>query len=93
MKIGFNPQINQQTKNTNFKSNITFDIGGSQREGSCKIYYASTPKDEEFYREHTTVNTLGKRMFADSDDDGAGEGGTFPDEGTNAFGGEDDSDE
>ena len=68
MKIGFNPQINQQTKNTNFKSNITFDIGGSQREGSCKIYYASTPKDEEFYREHTTVNTLGKRMFADSDD-------------------------
>lgn len=30
---------------------------------------------------------------ADSDDDGAGEGGTFPDEGTNAFGGEDDSDE
>lgn len=67
MKIAFNPQI-RQNKNTNFKSNITFDIGGSQREGSCKIYYASTPKDEEIYKEHTTVNTLGKKMFTDSDD-------------------------
>lgn len=30
---------------------------------------------------------------ADGDDDGAAEGGTFPDDGTNSFGGEDDSDE
>ena len=33
-------------KNIGFKSNLTFDLGGSQREGSCKIYYASTPNDE-----------------------------------------------
>ena len=37
-------------KNQTFRSNITFDIGGSQREGSCKIYYASTPKDEAFFK-------------------------------------------
>ncbi len=30
---------------------------------------------------------------ADADDDGAGEGNTFPDDGTNSFGGDDDSDE
>ena len=29
----------------------------------------------------------------DADDDGGAEGGTFPDEGTNSFGGDDDSDE
>ncbi len=55
-------------KNMNFKSNITFDIGGSQREGSCKIYYASTPKDELLYRENTTVNDLGKSQFQSSDE-------------------------
>ena len=55
-------------KNQTFRSNITFDIGGSQREGSCKIYYASTPKDEAFYRENTTVNDLGKSKFQNSED-------------------------
>ena len=30
---------------------------------------------------------------ADGDDDAGGEGGTFPDDGTNSFGGDDDSDE
>ena len=48
---------------SNFRSNITFDIGGSQREGSCKIYYASTPTDEVFYKEKTTVNDLGKNSL------------------------------
>lgn len=66
-------QVNMRTqsftpKNQTFKSNITFDIGGSQREGSCKIYYASTPKDEAFYRENTTVNDLGKSKFQNSED-------------------------
>lgn len=63
-----NPINHNQINNRTFKSNITFDIGGSQREGSCKIYYASTPKDEEIHREHTTVNTLGRRSFTDADD-------------------------
>lgn len=52
----------------NFKSNITFDIGGSQREGSCKIYYATTKEDDEIYTAKTTVNVLGKSQFEDSDD-------------------------
>ncbi len=67
MRINFTPQ-NLVRKNINFKSNITFDIGGSQREGSCKIYYASTPKDEVFYTENTTVNDLGKSQFQSSDE-------------------------
>jgi len=69
MKVSFNPiQQNQKRFNNTFKSNITFDIGGSQREGSCKIYYATTATDEEIHREHTTVNALGKRSFQDSED-------------------------
>jgi len=51
-----------------FKSNITFDIGGSQREGSCKIYYATSDSDEKIYGAQTTVNDLGKYRFQDSDD-------------------------
>ena len=66
MRISNIPSCN--AANTSFKSNITFDLGGSQREGSCKIYYASTPKDEQFHRENTTVNDLGKSKFADADD-------------------------
>lgn len=54
--------------NIGFKSNITFDLGGSQREGSCKIYYATTPKDETIYTENTTINNLGKNKFIDGDD-------------------------
>ena len=57
-----------QTRMSNFRSNITFDIGGSQREGSCKIYYASTPTDEVFYKEKTTVNDLGKKQFENAED-------------------------
>lgn len=60
--------ISQTQLNKAFKSNITFDIGGSQREGSCKIYYATTATDEEIHKEHTTVNALGKRSFQDSED-------------------------
>lgn len=53
---------------TKFRSNITFDLGGSQREGSCKIYYASTPDDKPIYRENTTINDLGKNKFNDGND-------------------------
>ena len=67
MKINFNPSLYMAAKPA-FKSNITFDIGGSQREGSCKIYYASTPKDELIYKENTTVNDLGNSKFKNSDD-------------------------
>ena len=49
MKVNLNLPSYTAAK-PNFKSNITFDIGGSQREGSCKIYYASTPKDELIYK-------------------------------------------
>ena len=65
-------QINPITCNSshrqNFKSNITFDIGGSQREGSCKIYYSTTETDEEIFKQQTTVNKLGKTKFKDGDD-------------------------
>ncbi len=60
--------FNRYNKTPNFKSNITFDLGGSQREGSCKIYYASTPDDKTIYRENTTINDLGKSKFDDGDD-------------------------
>lgn len=63
MKVNFIPFNQQQKYNQSFKSNITIDIGGSQREGSCKVYYASTSKDEEFYSEQKTVNDLGKDRF------------------------------
>ncbi|MBP3820704.1 hypothetical protein J6G99_03565 [bacterium] len=53
---------------TSFKSNITFDIGGSQREGSCKIYYATSSDDTPLHKENTTVNDLGKTKFEDSYD-------------------------
>lgn len=65
MKVALNPV---KSNVPNFKSNITFDIGGSQREGSCKIYYASTPCDEVFFKERTTVNDLGKSKFENADD-------------------------
>lgn len=65
MKVSLNPIRNTAP---NFKSNITFDIGGSQREGSCKIFYASTPTDEVFFKERTTVNDLGKSRFENADD-------------------------
>ena len=58
---------NNQTQ-TSFKSNVTFDIGGSQREGSCKIYYATSEKDDVIYTTKTTVNVLGKTKFENSED-------------------------
>lgn len=67
MKVNFST-ISQQPLRRTFKSNITIDIGGSQREGSCKVYYASTGKDEEFYSEHKTVNDLGKDRFENDKD-------------------------
>lgn len=51
-----------------FKSDIIFDIGGSQREGSCKIYYSTSETNEELFRDNTTVNQLGKKTFQDSSD-------------------------
>lgn len=68
MKIQFNTNYAQQKIKPNFKSNITFDIGGSQREGSCKIRYSSTPDDVEFAKKHTTVNNIGYLTFEDPDD-------------------------
>ena len=59
--------INKIQPNMNFKSNVTFDIGGSQSEGSCKIYYSSS-KNEDLYKERTTVNDLGKTKFESNDD-------------------------
>ena len=72
MLINFTPQIakpilNKQN-NPSFKSNITFDIGGSQREGSCKIYYSTSEDDIPLHQESTTVNDLGKTKFVDSSD-------------------------
>ncbi len=52
----------------NFKSNITFDIGGSQREGSCKIRYSTSKEDDKIYTASTTVNNLGQTTFEDSED-------------------------
>ena len=56
------------SKQMSFKSNVTFDIGGSQREGSCKIYYATSEKDDVIYTTKTTVNVLGKTRFENSND-------------------------
>lgn len=64
----FTNNITPYNKRPSFKSNITFDIGGSQREGSCKIYYATTNGDRPLHRESTTVNDLGKSKFLDSSD-------------------------
>ncbi len=60
--------ITQYCQNTSFKSNITFDIGGSQREGSCKIYYATSKDDKQIYTAKTTVNTIGKNQFENNKD-------------------------
>lgn len=46
--------------NPAFKSDIIFDIGGSQREGSCKIYYATSENSETLKKENTTVINLVK---------------------------------
>ena len=51
-----------------FKSDIIFDIGGSQREGSCKIYYSTTKTNDQLFKKDTTVNQLGKKTFVDSSD-------------------------
>ena len=53
--------------NTPFRSNITFDIGGSQREGSCKIYYA-TGDDTPIFMKNTTVNEIGVTKFNGPED-------------------------
>jgi len=66
MKISSIKQYTNTLKG--FKSNITFDIGGSQREGSCKIYYATSDDDQKIYSAKTTVNELGQTRFKDSND-------------------------
>ena len=71
MQVSLTPNFNNNYRTQSkpsFKSNITFDIGGSQREGSCKIYYASTVDDTPLHTESTTVNDLGKNKFIDSSD-------------------------
>ena len=60
--------VTQNLYRPNFKSNMTIDIGGSQREGSCKIYYATTKGDEKIYTQNTTVNPRGVKFFEDSED-------------------------
>ena len=64
MKINSIAQFYQPS----FKSNITFDIGGSQREGSCKISYTTSDNSAKIYEAKTTVNSLGKKQFVDSND-------------------------
>lgn len=64
MKINSINRFNQPA----FKSNITFDIGGSQREGSCKISYTTSDNSSKIYEAKTTVNSLGKKQFVDSED-------------------------
>lgn len=54
--------------NTSFKSNVIVDIGGSQREGSCKMRYETTEDTQPILTEDTTVNDLGKSRFVDSSD-------------------------
>ena len=64
-------------------------IDAEGNEKLCQILF--TLESEEFGKKYVVFYELSE--LSDSDDDGAGEGGTFPDEGTNAFGGDDDSDE
>ena len=68
LPIGRNTYLTPSPLLPAFGSNITFDIGGSQREGSCKIYYATSKNDEKIYAAKTTVNDLGKSKFEDSAD-------------------------
>ena len=53
---------------TSFKSDISFDIGGSQREGSCKILYTASDSGVQIIKTDTTVNEIGQSTFTDSDD-------------------------
>ena len=55
-------------KNPVFKSDISFDIGGSQREGSCKILYSISEDGTPIIKTDTTVNEIGQPTFKDSDD-------------------------
>jgi len=55
-------------KSPSFKSDISFDIGGSQREGSCKILYATSDTGSQIIKTDTTVNELGHSTFKDSED-------------------------
>jgi len=68
MRVSGISNMTRSTINPRFKSNITFDIGGSQREGSCKIRYVSTESEEEFYTDRTSVNELGRSKFVDSEE-------------------------
>ncbi len=67
MQINSIKNVNQKS-NLPFKSNMSFDIGGSQREGSCKIYYATSNNDDVIYTAQTTVNAIGKRTFENTQD-------------------------
>lgn len=64
MKIFSTPPI----QTPSFRSNIILDIGASQKEGSCKVYYSSTPTDEIFFKGRSTLNDLGKAQFEDKGD-------------------------
>ena len=68
MKVTFQPINRNYIINPNFKSNITIDIGGSQREGSRKTRYSATNTDEVFYTDKSCVNELGKNGFENKED-------------------------
>ena len=56
------------TKAPSFRSDMSFDIGGSQREGSCKILYTTSDGAREIIKLDTTVNDSGELAFKNSDD-------------------------
>lgn len=58
-KIGYSP---------NFTSNIVVDIGGSTKEGSCKIDVSTNDTKQQIYKEKTRVNKYGEEKFVDAND-------------------------
>ena len=57
-----------QNKKQTFGSDITLDIGGSQKEGSLKIYYATSDDKKEIHTASGLVNDIGKTKFESADE-------------------------
>lgn len=51
-----------------FKSSVFVDVGGSTREGSCKIDISSNDAKDRFHFMKTRVNDYGKQRFENEDD-------------------------
>lgn len=51
-----------------FKSGIVVDIGGSTKEGSCKIDVSTNDCSETLYKEKTRVNNVGRDSFSSEKD-------------------------